>query len=124
MVSNTSLDEIYADTWDRREENLGRMTYGQYLQSDHWQRIKEKARKRPNYKKCEFCTSTEVELHHTSYKWILTNNELLVIISLCREHHQQIHDLAKAKNISVRLATNILRKKYKPAYWRKNQIDE
>ena len=120
----TDLDEIYVDTWDRRERNLAGMTYGEYLESDHWQQVKDKAKSRPNYQKCEFCNSTEVELHHTSYKWLLTDNELRVIISLCRVHHQEIHDLAHANNISVRVATNLLRRQYKPDFWRKNRIEE
>lgn len=124
MTDKTDLDEIYADTWDRREHNLAGMTYGEYLESDHWQRVKEKATSRSNYQKCEFCNSTQVELHHTSYKWILTDNELRVILSLCREHHQEIHDLARTKNVSVRAATNLLRRKYKPDYWRKNRVEE
>jgi len=123
-VNETDVDEIYADTWGTRERNLAGMTYGEYLESDYWQIVKTKAKSRPNYQKCEFCTSTQIELHHTSYKWLRTNNELRVIISLCRDHHREIHDLAKTSNISVRVATNHLRKKYKPEYWRKNRIDE
>lgn len=118
------LDEIYADTWDRREENLAGTTYGAYLQTEHWKHVKEIAGKRPNYQKCEFCQSQQVELHHTSYKWIFTNNELRVIISLCRAHHQEIHDLAKVHNVSVRVATNLLRRVYKPNYWLKNRIEK
>ncbi len=118
----TELDEIYADTWDRRSINLGKMTYGEYLLSDHWKVVKLKAYKRPNYKKCEFCDSTKIELHHTSYKWVLTDNELRCIIALCRDHHQEIHDLAKSSKISVRLAGNELRKKYKPDYKQKNRV--
>ncbi len=116
------LDEIYADTWLRRDINLGQITYEEYLKSDNWNSVKAKANKRLNYKKCEFCDSQEVELHHTSYKWIMTREELRVIISLCREHHQEIHDLAKAENISVRLATNQLRIKYKPNYLEPNRV--
>ena len=49
-----------------------------------------------------------------SYKWIRTNRELSVIIPLCRQHHLETHKYAKKMNISIRLATNQLRKKYKP----------
>jgi hypothetical protein len=122
MVSVKDLDEIYADTWGRREDNLGSLTYKEYLSSDHWREVREKALARANYQKCEFCDSIDVELHHTSYKWVKTSNELRVIISLCRNHHQEIHDLAKNKDVSVRVATNLLRKIYKPDYWKKNRI--
>ncbi|WP_267112821.1 hypothetical protein [Xanthomonas sacchari] len=106
------LDEIYADTWIRRDMNLGDQKYCDYLSSEHWKKVKAKAKSRPNYQKCEFCNSLEVELHHTSYKWILTKNELRAIISLCRDHHQEVHDLARSRGISVRIATNSLRRKY------------
>lgn len=118
------LDEIYADTWVRREQKLRGMTYSEYLASDHWQLVKEKAASRPNYKKCEFCSSTEVELHHTSYKWIFTHDELRTIISLCRDHHAEVHDLARSSGQSVRKATNELRRSYKPNYWGKNRVPE
>ena len=122
-MKNANLDEIYADTWDVRERQLSGTTYGEYLKTPHWQAVKAKARARPNYQKCEFCNSIEIELHHTSYKWIYTENELRVIISLCRDHHQEIHNLAKVDNISVRVATNLLRRRYKPEFWRKNRIE-
>ncbi len=120
------LDEIYADTWNRRNSNIGSrggsMTYEQYLASEHWKKIKAKARKRPNYQKCEFCNNTKVELHHTNYKWILTNDELRAIISLCRFHHQEVHNFAKSKQVSVRIATNTLRNQYKEDYRTPNRI--
>ena len=122
MKKNLDLDEIYADTWARRDFNLGQMLYSEYLQSEHWARVKEKTNNRQNYKKCEFCDSIDIEFHHTSYKWIMTRHELRTIISLCRTHHQEVHDLAKSNNISVRRATNALRSKYKPDYWVPNRL--
>jgi hypothetical protein len=124
MGSDSDLDEIHADTWGRRERNLRGMTYGEYLDSDHWQRVKVKASLRPNYRKCEFCNSTQVELHHTSYKWVLSDRELLVIISLCRVHHQEVHDLARTSDISVRVATNLLRRTYKPDFRKQNRLEK
>ena len=116
------LDEIYADTWIRRDSVLGSFSYAQYLESEHWQQVKAKASARPNYQKCEFCDSQNVELHHTSYKWIWTEHELRTIISLCRDHHQEIHVLAKEKGISVRVATSSLRRIYKPNFWLPNRV--
>lgn len=122
MSIENKLDEVYIDTWDTRKERLRGKTYTQYLQSNHWQDVKNKAESRPNYKKCEFCSSKQVELHHTTYKWMYTVNELRAIVSLCRKHHQEIHDLAKTTNVSVRVATNKLRKIYKPDFYTKNRI--
>ena len=116
------LDEIYADTWARRDMNLGTQRYSDYLASAHWKNVKAKARARPNYQKCEFCDSVEVELHHTSYKWIMTQHELRTIISLCRDHHQEVHDVARSHGMSVRVATNVLRRVYKSDYRAPNRI--
>jgi hypothetical protein len=112
MKNEKGLDMTLSDTWKTRDEMLGGMTYPEYLQSDHWRRLKYKARQRPNYQKCEFCPSILIELHHTSYKWLLTEHDLSTIIPLCREHHQEVHDFANATDLSVRLATIKVRKKY------------
>ena len=115
------LDYTYTDTWVRRESNLQDITYEKYLQSDWWKEIKKKANKRKkSYSKCQFCDTTHnIDLHHTSYKWIFTNRELSVIIPLCRKHHYEVHEYAKKYKTSVRIATNELRKLYKP-----NWMDE
>jgi hypothetical protein len=110
-----NLDTTYEDTWIRRESNLENISYKDYLNSDWWKEVKKKSKMRPEtYSKCQFCnTDKHIELHHTSYKWIFTKDELRNIIPLCREHHQQVHDYAKVNNVSVRVATNTLRKIWK-----------
>jgi hypothetical protein len=109
------LDYKFEDTWIRRESNLDNISYKDYLNSNWWKEIKNKAKQREHYCKCQFCnTDKNIELHHTSYKWIFTKDELRTIIPLCREHHQEVHDYAKVNNLSVRVATNKLRLKYKP----------
>ena len=120
---NKELDIKFKDTWIRRYENLRGFSYTEYLKSNHWKMVKLKASKRPNYKKCEFCNSIKVDLHHTSYKWIFTKNELRTIIALCRNHHQEIHDYSIKYKISVRLATNKLRKIYKTDFLKKNRLN-
>lgn len=120
--SALDLDAVYADTWIRRDANLGEQSYAAYLASDHWQQVKAKAKARPNYQKCEFCDSRDIELHHTSYKWILTKHELRTIISLCRAHHEEVHTTARANRVSVRVATNLLRNRYKPDFSAKNRL--
>lgn len=122
MSKKKDLDEIYADTWNRRDLMLNGITYNEYLKTDHWKSTKLKALKRPNYKKCEFCDCQKIELHHTSYKHLFDKRELCNIIALCRLHHQEVHDYAKHTGFSVRVATNHLRRKYKPDYTKKNRV--
>lgn len=108
------LDECYSDTWVRRDAALSKfgLTYKEFLASDHWLNVKIKAMKRSNYHKCTFCSNRKIELHHTSYKWLFTKDELRNVIALCREHHEEIHNYAKSHNMSVRIATNLLRSRY------------
>lgn len=113
------LDVTYSDTWQTRSKGLDN-DYGSFLKSDHWTETKNKAKSRPSkYSKCLCCGSSHnIELHHKSYKFINTKNELLNIVPLCREHHQEVHDYAKEEQVSVRIATNKMIEKYchvKPA---------
>ncbi len=107
------LDIEYLDTWLTRKENLNSLEvkeYKDFLLSSIWIELKEKASKRENYKKCYVCGCQDnLELHHLSYKHL---NELRNVRSVCRDHHQQIHDFAKAMDLSVRLATRKVRELY------------
>lgn len=108
------LDNTYDDTWNTRLNNLD-CSYEEFLKSDHWLKVKQKARSRhKTYGCCSFCGSRDnIELHHTSYKWIGTKDELRNVVPLCREHHEQVHSYAREKMVSVRIATNVLRKDWK-----------
>jgi len=107
-------DYTYADTWIRRESNMIHNTYQEYLASDWWKKIKAKAQRRSRiYSRCNFCCSKEnIDLHHTTYKHINTKHELCVIVALCRSCHKEVHETAKKLNISVQIATKVVRKKY------------
>jgi hypothetical protein len=111
--SDKKLDKSFADTWKTRSEFLD-IPYSEFINSEYWRRVKKKALSRgETYRKCRFCGCTHsIELHHTSYKWINTKNELRSIVPLCRTHHQMVHDYAKANNVSVRIATNTLKNNY------------
>jgi hypothetical protein len=112
--SYRKLDKTYFDTWKTRSEFLD-IPYSEFITSDYWRNVKKKALSRGDvYRKCRFCgSSRNIDLHHTSYKWIGTKDELRNVIPLCREHHEEVHTFAKENKVSVRVATNILRKTYK-----------
>jgi hypothetical protein len=102
------LDMSYEDTWITR--NMSPEEYREYLKSDTWKELKKKADTRDNFKTCYICGCTgPLDLHHLSY----TNlNELRNVRSVCREHHTQIHTIAKELNLSVRMASKKLKKVY------------
>lgn len=110
--------KTYSETWERREENLPFDSYEDFLNSDYWERVKNKARSRTNYRRCEFCGKMEgLELHHKHYDFIGQEHELSAVIAVCRKHHQFIHDYAKRKEVSVYKATKTAYKLFK--MWRR-----
>lgn len=105
------LDKTFQDTWETRNKRLKElnMTYSEFLISELWSKTRKKAHSRKAYEKCRICGSTEnIDLHHTSYKWLGTKDELRTVVPVCREHHKYIHEYAKSNNLSVRLATNFV----------------
>ncbi len=110
------LDYSYLDTWITRSKELKKLkitTYTEYLKSSIWKEIKDKAQTRPHYQKCFLCGSFEnIELHHRRYKF-LHLSILRNIIPLCENHHEQVHSLAKTKQMSVGRATGKIIKRWK-----------
>ena len=111
------LDLTHDDTWRTRSKNL-KTTYEEFLQSDHWKQVKKKALSRKKtYGKCQICgTDKNIDLHHTSYKWIGTKHELRNVIPLCRRHHNEVHEYAKRTGYSVRISTLNVKSLYNQAY--------
>lgn len=111
-------DKTYIDTWTTRENQFklgGFNGYGEFLKSENWKIIKEKQSNRVHLQECYLCSSTEdIDLHHNTYKHLNDDkNALRSIRACCRYHHNEIHELAKIKQISVGRATKMVRKKWK-----------
>lgn len=73
------------------EDALLSISYREYLQSPHWQGIKEYALLRANYR-CQLCNSTGLlDVHHRTYenKGVEDHND---VIALCRRCHSKFHD--------------------------------
>ena len=63
-----------------------------YLKSRKWQSIKFVILQRDQYK-CQVCSSTgNLEVHHITYQGLGGNEELSDLVTLCRFHHQLLHD--------------------------------
>jgi uncharacterized lipoprotein len=105
------IESDFYETWKTRAIVLSEigMTYSEYLNSEHWKKVKDKASKRKVYQSCEICKSKQnINLHHKHYRFLMHIHELHSIIALCEPCHNKVHDLARAKNKSVREATLIL----------------
>lgn len=119
------LDISYSDTWRTRDSRLAKIgiTYQEFLLTEHWKQVKQKAMTRDCYTKCKVCgTRDKVELHHTSYKWLNTKDELRNVLSVCRKHHQEIHDLSRKENMSVRLSSRFIIMKYNPCSYENSAV--
>lgn len=92
---------------------MGIRTYADYLASDEWKNVKEYVfRTRENI--CEICLNTKrLVLHHTTYKDIhhkrLTRSSQGIRI-LCWDCHDNVHNLSKASNCSLKSSVKKLKK--------------
>lgn len=112
-MNNTALDMTYSDTWQTRDNQLkiiGYDTYEEFLKSNYWVNTRNKLKYNPKYSACCVCkSSNQVELHHTSYKWLGTKDELRVVFPFCQPHHKEVHNIAKQTGVSVRIASDYVR---------------
>ncbi len=67
--------------------------YQQYLKTEHWQAVREKALKRYG-RKCYLCgvkgDNVQIDIHHNEYGR-LGGEKMSDLIPLCRECHQRHH---------------------------------
>lgn len=60
--------------------------YAEYLRSEHWRKVRNKALVRDGFR-CAACgTNRNLEVHHLTYAR-LGNEDDLDLITLCRQHH-------------------------------------
>lgn len=66
------------------------MTYAEYLQTDHWKRMRAKILRRDEYR-CRLCNSQEsIEVHHRSYVRLWCEDQI-DLITLCDSCHEKFH---------------------------------
>lgn len=73
------------------------MNYREYLQSEHWQWVREWAKKRALYR-CQLCNvsgdEVVLDVHHRSYKRLWHEHPMDLIV-LCRDCHDLFHQNTK-----------------------------
>lgn len=97
-----------------RLQELGHATYGDYLRSEHWADVKRRFWASRLAKHCLGCGATSgLVLHHRTYKR-LGAEHLGDLVLVCRDCHQDIHNIEDADSINLWGATNkALRRKRK-----------
>lgn len=89
-----ALDRIESAAYDRRVHALRGIPYKDYLQSDHWQRVRECALEEADYR-CRLCNSDKsLHVHHRTYER-RGEEEPGDVIVLCADCHQHFHDKLK-----------------------------
>ena len=82
---------------DRKMERirLCKLSYKEYLKSDHWKKIRERALRASRYK-CQLCNkaNTILDVHHRTYERRGREFRKDVIV-LCRSCHVKFHDKLK-----------------------------
>jgi hypothetical protein len=84
-----SLFELYQKR-NKKLRQLGYKTYQEYLESEDWQKIRQKLQ----FKCCHFCKICEdLDKHHKSYKNLgtLSTKDIVVV---CRDCHKNLHLIA------------------------------
>lgn len=83
----------------------GYANYKDFLVSDYWKDFRSKTLKKPGYSNCHFCDSdSNIQLHHTHYKYLLSDREIEAIKPVCRSCHNTIHSIAQENKISINKA--------------------
>ena len=110
------LDNYYVrKAYRLRNEALRELgiTYNEYLKSEHWQEIKKRTRKKPEYwSKCFVCSSHKnIHLHHVKYHRLGNESLGSHIFPLCGRCHLEVHELAyNSDSLSLKSAMKKLKK--------------
>lgn len=72
------------------DNKLGKEWYKEYLQTDHWQKLREEALKRAG-NRCQVCAYRKnLHVHHNTYKNI-GNEDIEDLVVLCWKCHKTFH---------------------------------
>lgn len=95
--------------WDSYHQYLRehKITYWQYLRSDHWNQVKRRFYRRLNHKhQCEACKSRKrLNLHHKTYERI-GREKLSDLCLLCHSCHKRVHQEYSLNNLTLGATTD------------------
>jgi hypothetical protein len=91
---------------------MNKQEYKRYLNSSHWEKVKERYWKGKLPNKCYCCQTTRnLQLHHKTYKR-LGKERLTDLIYLCDKCHSQVHEYLKENKTNLWNVARKIKKKY------------
>lgn len=81
-------------------EELKKLPYKEYLQTNHWKNVRLKALRYYNYKCCLCSSSKEIHIHHRSYNHRGEEEHYIRndLIALCKSCHEKHHNITRCNN--------------------------
>lgn len=70
------------------------MIYDEYIKSDKWKELREKAKLRSN-NKCEFCQEEGYAVHHVFYPKEFKSDHINNLVVVCKRCHALVHGIRK-----------------------------
>lgn len=76
-----------------RRMRLSRLPYPEYLESEHWKALAQKARARAGYR-CQLCNKNGLlHVHHRTYENRGRTGECGDLVVLCEGCHKHFHNI-------------------------------
>lgn len=114
------MEHTYADR-NRTLRSIGYNTYKDYLNSDLWKRIRERAL-REHGDKCRLCESPVQVFHHRGYgKAVLLGYEIKQLVPLCSKCHTKVEFWPNKKKRTLQEAHSAFVRLWKHVKYRKKQ---
>ena len=75
--------------------------YSEYLQSDHWQTVREE-RLEYDHHQCVFCgTTNDLQVHHITYDRLGSEDVPHDLVTLCRTCHFKLHEILERESVFI-----------------------
>lgn len=91
LLSERKKNRIYTDLKELSNKEKRKIEYKEYLNSEHWKKIRVKALERAG-NRCQLCSSkNNLNVHHNTYV-NRGHEDLKDLVVLCKECHAKFHD--------------------------------
>lgn len=91
-------DDFFSPS-DKEIIALQKLSYHEYLKSEHWSFLRKKVLARASYR-CQLCNASDtlLHVHHRSYESLCKPDEFYDLIALCAPCHRKFHNIPENEN--------------------------